>query len=82
MKESLEIGIENLYPHEHLIDFPKRPPWTAQDTKETLEAREEHYFQDWLQNVYKSYDLKNLSYFEHNIEVWRQLWRVLEISYV
>ena len=23
---------------------------------------------------------EQLSYFEHNIETWRQLWRVLEIS--
>lgn len=28
----------------------------------------------------KKFDMKNLSYFELNLETWRQLWRVLEIS--
>lgn len=28
----------------------------------------------------KKFDMANLSYFELNLETWRQLWRVLEIS--
>lgn len=28
----------------------------------------------------KMYDASQLSYFELNIETWRQLWRVLEMS--
>lgn len=38
---------------------------------------EQHYFQEWLQNIYAKYHREHLNHFEHNLEVWRQLWRVL-----
>lgn len=47
---------------------------------ETVEAREEEYFQSYLNNIAIDYPSDKLSWFEQNIEVWRQLWRVIEFS--
>eukprot|EP00842_Homolaphlyctis_polyrhiza_P002365 jgi/Hompol1/3129/HPOL_006365-RA len=80
LQSCLEVGFEDLYPSGDLIDFPKRPPWSQSDSKEDLEQREQAYFQSWLESIYSRFDPAELSYFEHNLEVWRQLWRVVEAS--
>ncbi|KAJ3047945.1 Guanine nucleotide-binding-like protein 1, partial [Rhizoclosmatium hyalinum] len=77
---ALEIGFDDLYEKNKIISFPQRPPWSKGESKETVEEREEKYFQDWLDDIYSSWNPEDLSYFEHNLEVWRQLWRVVEIS--
>ncbi|KAI9322114.1 hypothetical protein BX666DRAFT_1891772 [Dichotomocladium elegans] len=74
---SLEIGVENFAER---IDFPKRPQWNYDMTKEQVEEQETLYFKKWVEDVYRKYDGQSLSLFERNLEVWRQLWRVLEIS--
>lgn len=63
-------------------DFPKRPPWSFQMRKENLLANEERYFFKYITALEKSHfdDMKSLSYCELNIETWRQLWRVIELS--
>ncbi|XP_046588951.1 guanine nucleotide-binding protein-like 1 isoform X4 [Neodiprion lecontei] len=71
---SSEIS-DNFFPPE--IDMPKRPEWDFNTTKEILEARERKYFAEYLKNIEK---VNGLSYFELNLETWRQLWRVLEMS--
>jgi hypothetical protein len=78
-KEELEVGFETLYGSD-LIDFPKRPRWSSADSKKSLEDREEKAFTEWKDAIYSKYQLENLCYFEHNLEVWRQLWRVTELS--
>ena len=76
---SLLVYNENLYSSS--LDIPIRPQWSSQDTKESLELREEIYFKQYLQDIFKSTDnIDNLSWFEMNLNVWRQLWRVFEIS--
>ncbi|KAJ3029072.1 UNVERIFIED_CONTAM: Guanine nucleotide-binding-like protein 1 [Siphonaria sp. JEL0065] len=77
---ALEIGFDDLYSPAKIISFPRRPPWFKGESKETVEQREEAYFQQWKESIYKTWDPQELSYFEHNLEVWRQLWRVVEIS--
>ncbi|XP_006275314.1 guanine nucleotide-binding protein-like 1 [Alligator mississippiensis] len=77
---SLELDIEDIYKSGSVLDFPKRPPWNYQMTKEQLLAREEKCFRDYLEGIYSTYQPSQLSYFEHNLETWRQLWRVLEMS--
>lgn len=52
-----------------VLDFPKRPPWNYQMTKEQLLAREEKCFRDYLEGIYSTYQPSQLSYFEHNLEV-------------
>lgn len=63
-------------------DFPKRPDWTYQMSKEILMANEERYFFKYITSLEKKHydDMKQLSYCELNLETWRQLWRVLELS--
>lgn len=36
--------------------------------------------QQYIQNIEQQYTWKELSYFDLNLETWRQLWRVLEMS--
>ena len=47
---------------------------TIQDMKENK------YFREYINEIEKSFPLSDLSYFELNLETWRQLWRVLEMS--
>lgn len=63
-------------------DFPVRPNWNYQMSKEVLMANEERYFFKYITNLEKQHydNMKQLSYCELNIETWRQLWRVLELS--
>ncbi|CAM0136697.1 unnamed protein product [Umbelopsis sp. WA50703] len=84
---ALEVGIAT---GDDMIDFPKRPKWNYGMTKDQLEQSEKQEFENWLEDIYERYgdqvqenaegEQKQLSWFEHNLEVWRQLWRVLEIS--
>ncbi|KAJ3274598.1 Guanine nucleotide-binding-like protein 1 [Terramyces sp. JEL0728] len=61
-------------PDNTFLDIPKRPPWTMDETAQELNKIETNYFQDYLANINVD------SYFERNLEVWRQLWRVVEMS--
>ncbi|KAJ3235178.1 Guanine nucleotide-binding-like protein 1 [Chytriomyces hyalinus] len=80
-QSALEIGFETLYRDpSKVITFPRRPPWFKGESKERVESREKIIFEQWLQSVYSTWNAQDLSYFEHNLEVWRQLWRVVEIS--
>ncbi|KAJ1933355.1 hypothetical protein EC988_009147, partial [Linderina pennispora] len=62
------------------VDIPVRPPWSYELSREALERREEAYFDVWLQKIQKLKDMDTVSLYEKNLEVWRQLWRVVEIS--
>ncbi len=60
--------------------MPKRPDWQSLSAA-ALEDLESSKFQTWRESVYASVDhIEDLNHFEHNLEVWRQLWRVLERS--
>jgi len=65
-------------------DFPKRPEWKEGWSKERLEMGEQKYFREYvnekLQNDDESEGVENVSYFELNLETWRQFWRVIEMS--
>lgn len=77
---ALEVGITS---DDKLIDFPKRPKWNYGMTKEQLEQNEKDEFEKWLNDIYERYgdhvqetsdgEQVQLSWFEHNLEVWRQL---------
>ncbi|CAF4927877.1 unnamed protein product, partial [Rotaria socialis] len=48
-------------------------------TKEQLEQQEQTYFNSYLDKIFANYEANSLSYFEMNLETWRQLWRTIEI---
>jgi len=68
-------------------DFPMRPEWKEGWSKERLEMGEQRYFREYVNNKLKNDDEdeendseENISYFELNLETWRQFWRVIEMS--
>lgn len=72
-----------ILPRQYLhLPFPVRQDWSACTSPEELHQMEEQYFAAYLKSVYAHASVKYISPFEHNLEVWRQLWRVLEKSQV
>ena len=64
------------------LKVPRRPAWTESTTPSELEIAEKEAFLEWrrgLAQLQESDDLL-LTPFERNLEVWRQLWRVIERS--
>lgn len=65
------------------LTVPRRPKWERGKTTATeLDRLEREAFLDWrrqLANLQDNQDLL-MTPFERNLEVWRQLWRVLERS--
>jgi len=64
------------------LPIPRRPQWNIEMETEELQAKEQKAFITWrrgLENTAKASDLA-LTPYEKNIEVWRQLWRVIERS--
>lgn len=68
--------------HRARLTVPRRPNWDASTTREELDRLEKESFMDWrrgLAELQESNDLL-MTPFERNLEVWRQLWRVIERS--
>ncbi|RLN49351.1 hypothetical protein BBJ28_00005417 [Nothophytophthora sp. Chile5] len=61
-----------------LLDHPRRPRWTYSMSKEKVDGNESIMFDQWLTKIHDKYDNEHLNHFEHNLEVWRELWRVTE----
>ncbi|KAJ7107609.1 hypothetical protein C8R43DRAFT_1080267 [Mycena crocata] len=66
------------------LRVPRRPEWTKSMTPAELEQREKTAFLDWRRGLasLQEEDKLLLTPFERNLEVWRQLWRVLERSHL
>lgn len=66
------------------LRVPRRPPWDAKTTPAELARAEKDSFLEWRRSLAQLTDAQNfiLTPFERNIEVWRQLWRVLERSHL
>ncbi|OWZ64014.1 hypothetical protein AYX15_04113 [Cryptococcus neoformans] len=64
------------------LTVPRRPPWTRQMTRLELEKQERESFLEWRRDLAKLAETSNLllTPFERNVQLWRQLWRVLERS--
>lgn len=65
---------------ENELTIPKRPQWHKEQLKLQIERQENLAFLEWrrqLAALTENNDLL-LTPFERNIEVWRQLWRVVE----
>lgn len=62
---------------------PRRPAWDESMTKFQLQRQENEAFLEWrrkLAHLQESNEDLLLTPFERNIEVWKQLWRVVERS--
>uniref|UniRef100_A0A3B1IEI2 Guanine nucleotide-binding protein-like 1 n=1 Tax=Astyanax mexicanus TaxID=7994 RepID=A0A3B1IEI2_ASTMX len=79
-ERELEMDINQIYPEEQGLDFPRRPSWHYGMQREELLRKEERSFREFLENLHSRNPPETLSHFEHNLETWRQLWRVLEMS--
>lgn len=65
---------------ENKLVIPRRPKWNKKQLKLEIERQENIAFLDWrrhLADLTEQNDLI-LTPFERNLEVWRQLWRVVE----
>lgn len=66
-----------------ILDHPKgvllREGQRGRSTYTAVNARtiEEQSFNTWLQNIYGTYSRNDLNMFEHNLDVWMQLWHTL-----
>ncbi len=68
----------------HLLCLPRRPPWTPAMPATELDASERGAFIEWRRGLATLEEQAGatLTPFEKNLEVWRQLWRVVERSHV
>ncbi|EPQ29138.1 uncharacterized protein PFL1_03426 [Pseudozyma flocculosa PF-1] len=66
------------------LRVPRRPAWTSATTRAQLERKEKDSFLEWRRGLAELQEGVGLvlTPFERNIEVWRQLWRVIERSHL
>ncbi|KAL4980210.1 hypothetical protein BDW66DRAFT_125856 [Aspergillus desertorum] len=64
------------------LTVPRRPAWDVTTTRNELDAMERESFMDWRRGLAELQENNDLlmTPFERNLEVWRQLWRVIERS--
>lgn len=64
------------------LTVPRRPQWDESTTPEELDRRERASLLEWRRGLAELQETDDLlmTPFERNIEVWRQLWRVIERS--
>jgi large subunit GTPase 1 len=68
--------------HRDKLSVPRRPDWTTQTTKSELDMLERHSFLEWRRGLVILEETLELlmTPYERNLQVWRQLWRVVERS--
>lgn len=64
------------------LAIPRRPKWEYDTNPEELQAREKADFLEWRRGLVKAEEMNKVTMtpYEKNLDVWRQLWRVLEKS--
>lgn len=64
------------------LTVPRRPQWNVSTTPEELDRLERESFLNWRRGLAELQETQDLlmTPFERNLEVWRQLWRVIERS--
>ncbi|KAK7324825.1 hypothetical protein VNO77_28696 [Canavalia gladiata] len=68
--------------HASSLRVPRRPPWSAGMSVEELDENEKQAFLIWRRSLARLEENKKLvlTPFEKNLDIWRQLWRVVERS--
>lgn len=64
------------------LTVPRRPKWDENTTPRELDEKERQSLLDWRRGLAELQEVDDLlmTPFERNLEVWRQLWRVIERS--
>ncbi|CAK3940498.1 Large subunit GTPase 1 [Lecanosticta acicola] len=64
------------------LNVPRRPLWDENTTPRELDERERESLLEWRRGLAELQEVDDLlmTPFERNLEVWRQLWRVIERS--
>ena len=64
------------------LTIPKRPQWDFKQSADEIQAQEKAMFINWRRNLSAAEESEKvvLTPYEKNLEVWRQLWRVVERS--
>eukprot|EP00871_Galdieria_phlegrea_P005389 jgi/Galph1/5851/GphlegSOOS_G4525.1 len=67
---------------EEALQIPRRPKWSKSITASQLESLENEAFLEWRRKLAKVEESSHcvLTPFEKNLQIWRQLWRVVEKS--
>ncbi|KAI0381895.1 P-loop containing nucleoside triphosphate hydrolase protein [Hypomontagnella monticulosa] len=68
--------------HRGKLTVPRRPNWDTSTTADQLDQLERESFLNWRRGLAELQEHNDLlmTPFERNLEVWRQLWRVIERS--
>ncbi|KAL3325161.1 hypothetical protein AABB24_038988 [Solanum stoloniferum] len=68
--------------HASSLRVPRRPPWNTRMSVEELDINERQAFLAWRRNLARLEENEKLvlTPFEKNLDIWRQLWRVVERS--
>ncbi|KAJ7948073.1 large subunit GTPase 1-like [Quillaja saponaria] len=68
--------------HASSLRVPRRPPWNSGMSIEELDTNERQAFLIWRRTLARLEENEKLvlTPFEKNLDIWRQLWRVLERS--
>lgn len=84
----VKTGVTSSMPDTNLEDYkawirlPRRPKWDSLTSAEQLSIMEEESFLEWRRGIARleNSDKFVMTPFERNLEIWRQLWRVVELS--
>lgn len=75
----VESAVSDIRPFpDDRFTMPRRPPWRYDEDVETIDRRETAAFRTWRERIAAAQE--GAPFYEHNLETWRQLWRVLERS--
>jgi large subunit GTPase 1 len=68
--------------HRNRLTVPRRPHWDSTTTPDQLDRMERDSLLEWRRGLAELQENNDLlmTPFERNLEVWRQLWRVIERS--
>lgn len=77
------VGDSKNHPQYRPLNIPRRPDWEKSMTREQIQGNENTAFLNWrrdLAQVEENNVNLAITPFEKNVEVWKQLWRVIEKS--
>lgn len=75
-------AIKKQIANKNRLTVPRRPEWDESTTPQDLDKKERASLLDWRRGLAELQENDDLlmTPFERNLEVWRQLWRVIERS--